>query len=156
MIDTVWDSTISETPVADLPDITDLPVVREWSNAVLWDNPAIAGGPPKADNAIARKVASERKSRRHKISKTLGYFNDLDDGLKELHWRRSLNLLIAHTELKQETTSVERRTESLETRVDEAVGSTASPRYMQNKYHDQKFGLNPISKTMWHPWSHHL
>ncbi|KAG7009110.1 hypothetical protein G7Y79_00003g009780 [Physcia stellaris] len=98
----VWDSTVPENPVTDLPDITDPPDIREWSNAVVWDDRSIAGGPPKAENAVARRVAAERKSRQHKISKTLGYISNLGDGLGELHWRRSLNLLIAHTELKQE------------------------------------------------------
>lgn len=99
-LDTVpWYSTIDENPVIDLPGI------RDWRNVVVWDDPTITRGPPKIDNAVARKVASERKSRRHKISKTLGYTNNLGEGLGEVHWRRSLNLLIAHTELKKDTTT---------------------------------------------------
>ena len=63
----------------------------------------------KGDKTIARRIASKTKSQKNKIHKaltlkaiTLKRTRVIDEKLIEIQWRRSIGLLIAHTEIKED------------------------------------------------------
>ena len=85
-------------------------VVR-WANTIHHFDP---GGDPsmgqhqkndrKNDRTIVRRIASENKAQRYKIHRisTLRRIGAIDERLREIQWRRSIGLLIAHTEIKED------------------------------------------------------
>lgn len=83
-----------------------------WANIVvwrdtlydvdIWDDPSMARC-KKSDQPITRKVASEYRSQRHKIAKALELTRDVDEGLRKMQWRHSINMLIANTKSKEES-----------------------------------------------------
>ena len=58
----------------------------------------------KNDRTIVRRIAAESKAQRHKSHKvsTLKRIGAIDETLREVQWRRSIALLIAHTEIKED------------------------------------------------------
>lgn len=121
----VWEETLDDFGIRDELNLLETPTTEpvsrlhslqqsyQWTNVVLWaetlddfesgDDLNLAWY-RRSDKTIARRVAAKIGAQRHRIGKAVALegIQKTDERLREIQWRRSIRLLITHTDIKED------------------------------------------------------